>query len=319
MTELRMDPELMQSRRMAGLVPRTESPIVPKRSIAGRSLVAVVAIMTFLGSLTTGAVVLVRSAALEWQSDVAREVTIQLRPKPGQDIEADVRGAVEVARGFAGVADVRPYSKDESARLLEPWLGGGLALDDLPVPRMIVERVAPGGRVDLPALRKALTERVPGASVDDHRAWIERMRTMAQTFVVGGALVLLLVLAATVLSVTFATRGAMATNRPIVEVLHFIGAKDGFISGQFQRHFLLLGLEGGLIGGGIAMLLFGLASIVGDLGAGSAGASQLAILFGTFSLGTGGYLAIAAQIVLIAAVTALTSRRTVNRTLETVD
>ena len=52
------------------------------------------------------------------------------------------------------------------------------------------------------------------------------------------------------LSVTFATRGAMAANRPIVEVLHFIGANDGFIAGQFQRHFLVLGLEGGLIGGG---------------------------------------------------------------------
>ena len=52
-------------------------------------------------------------------------------------------------------------------------------------------------------------------------------------------------LAATVLSVIFATRGAMATNRPIVEVLHFIGAKSGFIAGQFQRHFLMLGLEGG--------------------------------------------------------------------------
>ena len=32
--------------------------------------------------------------------------------------------------------------KDESARLLEPWLGTGLALDDLPVPRLIVVRIA---------------------------------------------------------------------------------------------------------------------------------------------------------------------------------
>ena len=38
-----------------------------------------------------------------------------------------------------------------------------------------------------------------------------------------------------------------------------------------------------------------------------------------FSLGFEGYVAILAQIVLIAAVTALTSRRTVNRTLETVE
>ena len=130
---------------------------------------------------------------------------------------------------YPGVAEVRPYSKDESARLLEPWLGSGLALDDLPVPRMIVVRLPDGG-ADLAPLRKALTERVAGATLDDHRAWIDRMRTMAQTTIAGGIGVLLLMLAATVLSVIFATRGAMATNRPIVEVLHFIGAKSGFIA-----------------------------------------------------------------------------------------
>lgn len=319
MADLRMDPELMRSKRMAGLVPQSDSPIVPKKSIAGRALVAVVAIMTFLASLTTGAVVLVRSAALEWQSEVAREVTIQVRPTPGQDIEAHVERAAAIARELPGISDVRPYNRQESARLLEPWLGRGLSLDELPVPRLIVVKVVSGGRADLAQLRRLLSEQVPGASLDDHRAWIERMRTMAQTSVVAGVGVLLLVIVATVLSVAFATRGAMAANRPIVEVLHFIGAKDSFISGQFQRHFLLLGLEGGAIGGGLAMLLFGLASIAGELSAGTAGGDQLASLFGTFSLGVWGYVAIALQIVLIAAVTALTSRHTVNRTLESVE
>jgi cell division transport system permease protein len=43
------------------------------------------------------------------------------------------------------------------------------------------------------------------------------------------------------------------------------------------------------------------------------------VLFGSFTLGWSGYLAIAAQVVLIAVVTAVASRRTVNRTLETVE
>ena len=46
---------------------------------------------------------------------------------------------------------------------------------------------------------------------------------------------------------------------------------------------------------------------------------QVAALFGTFSLSLGGYLVILAQIVLIAVVTAMASRRTVNRTLESVE
>ena len=316
--DLSMEQNLRTPRAMAELPTLTESPIVPKRSIAGRALVAVIAIMSFLASLTTGAVLLVRSAAVDWQSDVAREVTIQVRPTPGRDLEAEVARAVEIARAFPGIDEIRPYSKEESARLLEPWLGGGLALDELPVPRMIVVKLASSGGIDLAPLRKILTERVTGASLNDHRAWIERMRAMARTTIIGGIGLLILMLAATVLSVIFATRGAMAANRPIIEVLHFIGAKNGFIASQFQRHFLVLGLEGGMIGGVLAMLLFGAANVVAGMSVGTAGGDQLAALFGAFTLGISGYVAIFAQIALIAVVTAASSRWTVDRTLEAV-
>jgi len=299
--------------------PRFETPLVPRNSIAGRALIAVVAIMTFLASLTTGAVILVGQAAGEWQADVAREVTIQVVPAPGRDTDATVAKAADIARAFPGVADVRVFSKDESAKLLEPWLGSGLTLGDLPVPRLIVVRLASGESADMTRLRSELAGQAPGATLDDHRGWIERMRAMAGSVIAGGILILVLMLAATVLSVTFATRGAMATNRNVIEVLHLVGAKNNFIAGNFQRHFLVMGLQGGLIGGGAAVLLFALAALIGHFTAGTAGGDQSAALFGTFSLGFLGYLAVLAQIVLSAVVTALTSRQTVNRTLEAID
>ena len=302
----------------AEALPRFETPIVPQATISGRALVAVVAIMTFLASLTTGAVMLVRAAANEWQADVTREVTIQVRPAAGRDIESDIAKAAAAARAAAGVTDVRPYSKEEAARLLEPWLGTGLPLDDLPVPRIIVVRIASGAAPDLSELRQTLGEQVPAASLDDHRSFVDRMRAMSSAVLVGGIGVLMLVLAATVLSVTFATRAAMATNRPVIEVLHFIGAKDKFIAGHFQRHFLQLGLKGGLIGGGSALALFALAELASGWFAGPAGGDQLAALFGSFSIGVLGYLAVLAQVGLIAFVTATTSRRIVNRTIATV-
>ena len=134
-----------------------------------------------------------------------------------------------------------------------------------------------------------------------------------------GLLILLLMIVATVLSVAFATRGAMAANRPIIEVLHFIGARNSFIAGHFQRHFLVLGLQGGIIGGGAAILVFFAAQGLISWFAGTAAEDQLSALFGRFSLGSLGYAALAAQILLIAAVTAVTSRFTVNRTLDTVE
>ncbi len=319
MTDESMSELTAPARMPGGPLPRFETPIVPRNSISGRALIAVVAIMTFLASLTTGAVMLVQGAAADWQSEVAREVTIQVRPAPGRDLDAAVAKAAEIAGAATGVAEVRPYSKQESARLLEPWLGSGLTLDELPVPRIILVRMAPGAAVDLAPLRKTLAEQVPGASLDDHRGWIDRMRAMSRTAVVAGLVILALVIAATMLSVSFATRGAMAANRPVIEVLHFIGAQDGFIAGRFQRHFLLLGLQGGAIGGGAAMLLFALAGWLEPIFTGTAAGDQAGALFGNFSIGAAGTVAVLAPVVLIAAVTAWTSRRTVNRTLETIE
>src|SRR5215468_9435183 len=169
-------PSLSTTARMpVGDGPRPETPIVPKGSISGSALIAVVAIMTFLAALTTGAVVLIASAASEWQSDIAREVTIQIRPGAGRDMESEVGKAVQLARAVPGIADIRPYTREESARLLEPWLGSGLALDDLPVPRLIVVRISADAQPNLNALRKALANEVAGATLDDHRGWIDRM------------------------------------------------------------------------------------------------------------------------------------------------
>jgi cell division transport system permease protein len=142
---------------------------------------------------------------------------------------------------------------------------------------------------------------------------------MAGTALATGIALLALVLAATVLSVTFATRGAMATNRPIVEVLHYVGATDSFIAKQFQRHFLVLGFKGGAIGGGAAIVLFGIVEAANSWLAGTAGGDEVAALFGNLSIGVSGYLAICLQIVFMALVTALASRHTVNRTLESID
>src|SRR4051812_40020754 len=137
---------------------RNLSPIVPRASIAGRALIAVVAIMTFLASITTGAVLLVAASAAEWQSDVASEITIQIRPGAARDLGRDTAAAAEVLRTQPGLIDVRPFSREQSAKLLEPWLGSGLMLDELPVPRVIVARIAPGSVLDLAGLRGRMAE-----------------------------------------------------------------------------------------------------------------------------------------------------------------
>jgi cell division transport system permease protein len=297
--------------------PRRETALLAEGSIAGRSLVIVVAIMTFLAAMTAGTVELIASASSSWRADISREVTIQVRPRPGRDIERDVLRAAELVRASPGVAEVKINSKAESERLLEPWLGAGLDISELPVPRLIEVRVS--GQPDFQALRRQLQEQAPSASLDDHRIWVQRLGAMASAMVGVGIVIMLLVLVATGLAIAFATRGAMAGNRHIIEVLNLVGASDGFIAGEFQRHFLRLGLRGGAIGGLGAMLVFWLAGFTAARWRATPGGDQLDALFGTFALGFRGYAAVVAIALVIAVTTAVVSRLTVHRNLRGLD
>ncbi len=293
--------------------------IVPRGTVAGNSLVAVVAIMTFLAGIAVGAVDIVRNAAAEWHADVLREVTIQVRPVAGRELDAEMGKAAAIARATRGVADVHAYSREEAARLLEPWLGAGVDLAGLPLPRLVIVRLADQGEPDLAGLRRALAEQVAGASLDDHRGWARRLATLSDVVATIGVGVLALVLLATVLSVSFATRGAVAANRAVVEVLHLVGAREAFIAGAFQRHFLMVGLKGAVLGGIAAALLFLLAGAAPDLVAVIPGGSDAALLLGRVMLDRSGYAAIAGVGLLVAIVTAIASRRTVAQTLRTID
>ncbi len=294
-----------------------ETPLLAAGSIAGRALVIVVAIMTFLASMTAGTVELVASASSSWRSDIARESTIQIRPRPGRDMERDVARAAELARATAGVQTLKIYTRSESERLLEPWLGTGLDIGELPVPRLIELRVA--GTPDFTILRRQLAADVPSATLDDHRQWIQRLGAMAGAMVIAGLIIMMLVLIATALAIAFATRGAMAGNRDIIEVLNLVGASDGFIAREFQRHFLRLGLKGGALGGGGAMLAFWMAGFFASRWNATPGGDQLEALFGTFALGFRGYLAVIVIAIIVAITTAVVSRVTVYRNLRGLD
>ena len=295
--------------------PRTSGPIVPPGSIAGRALVAVISIMTFLACLAVGAVVLVSDTAREWQRDVGREVTVQVRPIDGVDLDRELARASDILRATAGIAVVRVLSRADNERLLAPWLGQGLPLDALPIPRLIVLELDQRVSADLGALRVRLAQEIRGASLDDHRQWRDRLALVSRSVVALGVVILILVMTATALSVVFATRGAMASNRDIVDVLHFVGAEDSFIAREFQHRFLVLGLEGGIYGGLAALLAFLSASGAIRFLYGQAGEQQLALLFGSFAIGWTGLAGIIVTVGAVAAVTAVTSRWTVRRYL----
>lgn len=293
--------------------------IVPPQSVAGRALVAVVAIMGFLACLAVGVLSLVVSAAHDWQLDVGREVTIQIKPGNAADLPARLSRALDLARATTGVRSARLVDEREGAALLEPWLGQGLDLTSLPIPRLVVLELADPAVADLAGLRRRLTTEVSGALLDDHAVWTSRLRTMAGAVVVTGVTVVVLMFLAMSLTVVFATRSAMAGNREVIEVLHFVGAEDGYVAKQFQDHFLRLGLVGGAIGGALAIAVFQILRLFTRAAPGDGMADQAQALFGGFSVGFLGHFGVVVVVALVAALTAATSRFTVLDHLKRLD
>ncbi|WP_293799070.1 ABC transporter permease [uncultured Bosea sp.] len=294
---------------------RRDQPLVPVDNVAGRALMAVIAILTFLASLSAGAAVLAARASDQWRGAISNEMTIQVRPDSHRKIDDDVARAVMLASGLKEVESVRAVPKAESDKLLEPWLGTGLDLVELPVPRLIVLKLKSDAGPDLAGFGATLRREVPTATLDDHRLWVRRLSAMAGTIIASGFAIVLLVLTAAALAVAFATRGAMAGSRDSVEVLHFVGADDDFIAREFQSRFIRLGLRGGLFGGVAAIATIGILGFLASRWSATPEAEQLQALFGAFEIGWTGYGAVILVALVVAAIAGLVSRFTVRHHL----
>ncbi len=292
------------------------APIVPAGSVTGRSLTLVISIMCFLACLTAGAVYMINQSANAWLKDIASEITIQVEPRESVDTEKTLKEVLAFLGKQPGVANAKSLSVETSQALLEPWLGQSDALKSLPVPRLVAIEVDRSAPPKLDELRAALTRQFKGVGLDDHRQWQQQIRTVTRSFALGGLAILLLVAAATTAIIISATRSAMASNREIVEVLHFVGATDRFIAREFEKHFLQLGIRAGVVGAGSAMLVFlVMPTIMELLGGGSVTTAELNRLIGAGGLDPAGYVLLGMVVVVVAALCMLTSRLGVFRIL----
>lgn len=295
---------------------KTTAPVVPPASVTGRSLTLVVAIMCFLACLTAGAVWMIKESADAWLRDIASEVTVQVEPKENADVEKAVGEVVTFLNKQPGIRAAKPLGLSVSTELLEPWLGSSDVLKSLPVPRLIGVEIDRGRPPDLTEIGKVLERDFKGVALDDHRRWQQQIRAVTGSFALGGLAILALVAAATMAIIVSATKSAMASNREIVEVLHFVGATDKFISREFEKHFLRLGIKAGVVGAVSAMVVFlSLPAIMELMGGGPVSAVEMQRLIGTGSLDPAGYLLLGIVVVIIAALCMVTSRVGVYRIL----
>jgi cell division transport system permease protein len=216
--------------------------------------------MVFLAVLALAGALLARTVTARWQNDLAGTLTVEIAVRP--DVPADARAeeALAFLRRTAGIADAKLVPRAHLERLVEPWLGVGAHLAELPLPLLIEVRLAPDARLDLGELGQRLAEAVPGAKLDDHALWLAGVAAVVHAVEAIALAVVGLVAALSAAAVGFSVRTGLAIHKDVVEVLHLIGARDSYIARQFAGHAFFAALKGGVIGLAAAISLLAMVS-----------------------------------------------------------
>ncbi len=280
-----------------------------------RFLPWLIAFMVFLASLALASLLVVESLVTRWDRGLRAELTVQIPPPDSSGGDEELAGlrqerldqVLAVLAKTSGVQDAEVLSQEAVAQLVEPWLGSNRDEMAIFLPSLLAVRIDPLTQIDVPALQLALDQAVAGTQVDDHQRWLGALVRLARSVELGALLVLLLVAMAGTATVVFVTRASLAIHRPVIELLHLMGAEDRYIAKQFQGHALRFSLRGGLVGFAAAAGILGLFAYLGDqMESGLLPRVELSILD----------WAIVAVVLLVTCVIAmLTARFTVTRTL----
>ncbi len=234
-----------------------------RRALSDRLLPALVAAMTFLAALTLAGAVAAAALAEHWQSGAAAVLTVQV-PQPAAAAGDGTRldRVVAILRGSPGISAVRVLSTAELAELLRPWLGNASQASALPLPAVAEVRLAPGEAEPDAKLQQRLSAAAPGTFLEGHGVWLQRLTTLARSLQLCAAVALLLVAAVGAAVVAVATRAGLAARRDAIEIVHGLGATDGFIAARFATRATVLAATGACIGALVALpVLLGLAAL----------------------------------------------------------
>lgn len=282
-----------------------------------RALTVTMTVMCYLACLAIGALILINTAVKSWTSGLSREVTVQVRQLKDVDLDGEVNAAIMLLKTSPGIVSVDALDKGAAIKLLEPWLGTS-ELDDLPVPRLIRVTIDETAPPDFATLEAQLAASVKGAALDTHRRWQAEMTRMASALSTLSYAILALICLSAVAMVVFATRTVLDANRSVVDVLHLIGAKDGYIARQIDRRFLATGLIAGLLGIGLGILTFLALGFSGTAGAGGIADAARGLLFARGQSTLWSYTAFLAVPVIATLISLVTSRLTLIRMLGSV-
>ena len=218
-------------------------------------LQVIISIAVFIFAITLSGVLSINSILENWNQSILGSLTVQVMPindanqeKAAAETLAYQEKAIEFLQTVEGVIKVTPLDEDQLKNLIQPWLGDGVNIENLPMPRIIDVKLASDAEIDFAKLAQDLATASPQASLDNHKLWLSKLIRFADGLKLIALTVLLLVTAISAGAIFYTTQMSLGLHKYIIEILHIMGAKDAYVAQQYAKRMAFLGLTGGLFG-----------------------------------------------------------------------
>lgn len=240
-------------------------------------LVFLTALMTFLCLLSVTASMSLTRMADRWTSGLENTLTVEI---PNSDQQAVITAKVlSGLRTAPGIKSAKLMDRADMNELLKPWLGSAAeSMKDLPLPSLITIELKTRTDKVVANINRVVHEAAPSAHIDAHEQWLTDLVRFTGTLKLIAILVMLAIGLVTSLTVAGAVRSRMAIHHTELELLHIMGADDGYITGQFQRYIYWLAGKGVLLGFIICMALVAIVEIISLSSSAALPALNLSIL-----------------------------------------
>lgn len=226
-------------------------------------IIVLFALMTYLAIISAAGAIGLFSLSAHYVDGLAGRATVEIpaEDKNGRNIAPEKLSALaaEIQRtliAHPAVESVETLSREQIAKLVSPWLGDAAALAGLPLPALISVTFQEGSSVNIAVLETRLRTIAPAARIDTHQGWLATVMRFTGALKTIAILIVVLIGAATAIAVSGAISSKMAIHTAELELIHLMGATDSYLSRQFEKYALRMGIKGTLVGCALAGLTF---------------------------------------------------------------
>lgn len=225
-------------------------------------LIAIVAILVFLAGLAWGVGAGANRMSGRWSQALANELMIEIAvaadvDAQGASPELRAQRVKEILSQYAAVLSIETLERPALQEMLRPWLGDMSSYSELPLPVILKISLRQGHNLNFEDLARKIMREVPGVNVAAHYAWAGEVQTLANMISLISIGVMVLVASISVFQMVLMARARLAMFAQEIEILHTLGASDGFIAREFERQAFALSLVGALLGAIALLGVFG--------------------------------------------------------------